>query len=135
MSISWVAPILTGSTPVTSYNIYWDNASGVIINTPIGTTSSSTLTFSSTGLTTNRYYTFAVSALNIIGESGRTSSSPIITATVPGRPSTPILISQSKTSINIGWSDPTNNGGTQLTGYRIEMDSGTSGSPQVFRTM
>jgi titin len=71
----------------------------------------------------------------VIGESGRTSSTPIITATVPGKPSTPILISQSKTSLNIGWSDPTNNGGTQITGYRIEMDSGTSLSPLVFRTM
>jgi hypothetical protein len=37
-------------------------------------------------LTTNRYYTFAVSAWNLIGESSRTSSLRIITATVPGKP-------------------------------------------------
>lgn len=135
ISIAWSAPIQTGSTAITAYRIYWDNASGVIIGTSIGNTSSSTLTFSQTGLTTNRYYTFAVSAVNIIGESSRTSSQPIITATIPGKPSTPILISQGKTSLNIGWNNPTNNGGTPLTGYRIEMDSGTSLSPNVFRTM
>ena len=111
---------------MTAYNIYWDNASGVILGTAIGTTSATTLTFSVTGLTTNRYYTFAVTAVNIIGESPQSTSSPIITATVPGKPHRPSLISQSKTSINIGWSDPTNLGGTTLTGYKIQMDSGTS---------
>jgi titin len=93
------------------------------------------LTYSVTGLTTNRYYTFAVTAVNVVGESSRATSAAIITATVPGQPSTPSLISQSKTSINIGWSNPINTGGTSLTGFIIEMDSGTRESPGVFRTM
>lgn len=36
ISIQWTAPIYTGSTPITSYNIYWDNASGVLVSTAIG---------------------------------------------------------------------------------------------------
>ena len=119
ISIQWTEPLYNGNTPLTAYNIYWDNASGVLLSTAVGTTSATTLTFSITGLTTNRYYTFAVTAVNIIGESSQATSSPIITATVPGQPSKPSLISQSKTSLNIGWSDPNNLGGTSLTGYKI----------------
>lgn len=37
-----------------------------------------------TGLITNKYYKFAVSATNIVGEGLTTVSVPIITATVPG---------------------------------------------------
>ena len=58
----------------------------MILNTAIGSTSATTLTFSVTGLTTNRYYTFAVTAENVIGESPQSTSAPIITATVPGKP-------------------------------------------------
>jgi len=73
-----------GSTPVTGYILYWDNASGTIINTPIGSTSWQTLTYSQAGLQTNKNYIFAVSSVNVVGESPITISAPIITATVPG---------------------------------------------------
>jgi hypothetical protein len=69
---------------VTGYIIYWDNASGTIIKTSIGSTSWQTLTFSQAGLQTNKYYLFAVSSVNVVGESTITMSAPIITATVPG---------------------------------------------------
>ena len=83
--MTWQAPDSDGSTAITGYRLYWDNASGVIIeNQVIGTTSWQTLTFSKAGLTTDKYYKFAVSAINIIGEGPYTQSAPIITATIPG---------------------------------------------------
>jgi hypothetical protein len=84
ISVSWTAPMSDGSTPVTGYILYWDNASGTIINTPIGSTSWQTLTYSQAGLQTNKNYIFAVSSVNVVGESPITISAPIITATVPG---------------------------------------------------
>lgn len=126
ISVSWEAPESDGSTAITAYNLYWDNATGSIINTVIGTTSWQTLTFSISGLTTDSYYTFAVAAVNLVGESPQTVSQAIITATIPGQPPTPALKSSSKTHIEISWSDPLNLGGTNLDSYIVEMDQGTS---------
>lgn len=83
---------------------------------------SQTLTFTLTGLITNKYYKFAVSAVNIVGEGLTAESAPIITATVPGQPGTPSLKSSAKDKIEIMWSDPIDLGGTTLDSYVIEMD-------------
>jgi hypothetical protein len=102
--------------------LYWDNATGTIIDTVIGITSWQTLTFSISGLTTNRYYKFAVAAVNVVGTGPKTTSSAIITATITGQPQTPALKSSSKTHIEIIWSDPLDLGGTTLDSYIVEMD-------------
>ena len=77
-------PESDGSTAITSYNLYWDNATGTIINTAIGSTPWQTRSFSISGLTTDKYYTIAVTAVNIVGEGPKVSTVPIITAKVPG---------------------------------------------------
>jgi hypothetical protein len=84
ISVSWSIPESDGSTAITSYNLYWDNATGTIINVPIGSTSWQTRSFSISGLTTNKYYRFAVAAVNIVGEGAQVNTAPIITAKVPG---------------------------------------------------
>jgi titin len=84
ISIQWSAPSSDGATPITGYLIYWDNATGTMLPESIGSTSWSTLTFTKTGLQTDMYYTFAVSAVNVVGESPQTESVAIITATIPG---------------------------------------------------
>jgi hypothetical protein len=122
ISVRWEAPDYDGDSAIQSYNLYWDNATGSLLPTPIGTTSWQTLTFSVAGLTTDRYYTFAVAAVNVVGEGPAKTSAPIITATVPGQPQTPALKSSSKSHIEIMWSDPIDLGGTALESYIIEMD-------------
>lgn len=106
-----------------------------MISTSIANTNWQTLIFSKSGLTTNIYYKFAVSAYNVIGESPKVLSIPIITATVPDQPIGLSLISQDKSHIKIGWSDPLNEGGTTLQNYIVEMDSGRLKKPGVFKTM
>lgn len=86
ISVQWDEPESTGSTAITGYNLYWDNASGEVINVVIGATGWQTRTFSIAGLTTDQYYIFGVSAVNVVGEGPMTTSSSIITATVPGQP-------------------------------------------------
>ena len=46
IAISWTTPLSDGSSAITGYNIYWDNASGSIINSKIGSTSWQTQSFS-----------------------------------------------------------------------------------------
>jgi len=76
-----------------------------------------------------------VTALNIVGESELTLSAPILTATIPGAVQSLQLKSQSKSHLEIRWSDPLDLGGTALQTYIVEMDSGTSQQPGVFRVM
>jgi len=128
-------PDYDGDSAILSYNLYWDNATGTLLPTPIGTTSWQTLTFSVAGLTTDRYYTFAVAAVNVVGEGPVKISAPIITATVPGQPQTPALKTSSKSHIEIMWSDPIDLGGTALESYIVEMDQGSTNGPDNFKAM
>lgn len=45
------------------------------------------------------------------------------------------MLGQDKSRIQIGWSDPLNQGGTTLQNYLVEMDSGRLRQPGVFKTM
>jgi hypothetical protein len=135
ISVQWQPPESDGSTAITGYNLYWDNATGNIIQMVIGTTSWQTLSFSLAALTTNRYYKFGVTAVNSAGEGPMAVSDAIITATVPGQPQTPALKSSSKVHIEVMWSDPLDLGGTTLDTYIIEMDQGSSVGPDNFKVM
>jgi titin len=103
ITVQWSAPSSDGSTPITGYKLYWDESTGIILPDSIGDTTWQTLQFTQSGLDTDRYYIFAVSAINIVGESPTTSSESIITATVPGVPQALSMKSQSQTHIEIQW--------------------------------
>jgi hypothetical protein len=135
ITVSWAIPANDGSSAIIGYNVYFDNGSGTISSTAIGSTTWQTLTFSKTALTTNTNYLFAVSAYNAVGDGPQATSIPILTATVPGQPQTPALVSSSKSSLQISWSDPVDLGGTTLQSYVVQMDQGSSVGPGVFRVV
>ncbi len=65
--LTWVAPVDTGGTSISSYKIYRGVATGVLVH--VGTTEDgSTLTYTDAELTNNTTYYYAVSAVNVIGE-------------------------------------------------------------------
>lgn len=65
--LTWVAPVSTGGTSISSYKIYRGVATGVLVH--VGTTEDgSTLTYTDAELTNNTTYYYAVSAVNVIGE-------------------------------------------------------------------
>lgn len=132
IQIQWTAPPHDGSSDLIGYRIYWDDNTGVLLETHIAETTRQTLTFSKSGLQTGQYYRFAISAYNAIGEGIKSGQASIITATVPGAPQTPTLVSQSKTQIGIAWQDPLNLGGTTLDSYVVEMDGGSTSGITAF---
>jgi len=127
INLSWSTPSSNGGPPVTGYKINYTLDSGAPIN--IVANSGNTLTtYSHTGLQAGHSYTYKVYAINSVGtgnESNTATAVPTIIITVPGSPTlsaTPL----SSTSIALSWTPPSNDGGSAITGYKIEYANGTS---------
>jgi chitodextrinase len=111
IALAWTAS--TDNVGVTGYRIFRDN---VAIRS-----SGTTLTFTDTGLTANRSYTYTIDAFDAAGNySSRASLSVTTTASsdtvAPGAPTLAATV-QSSTSVALSWSGSTDNVG--VTNYRI----------------
>lgn len=123
-SLTWTAPSNNGSS-ITGYSVIATDASG---NTSTQSTGSSSASYTFTGLTVARAYTFTVAATNAAGTGSYSSSSNSITPyTAPGAPTigTP-SISASSTSATVNWTAPTSTGGSAITGYSIVSSPATT---------
>lgn len=82
MTIRWVAinAPATGNSPITSYNLYWDNGLGEIT---IELADSLITEYSLTGLTGGVFYKFQVRAKNIYGYGERSDIAEIEASDVP----------------------------------------------------
>ena len=127
INLSWSAPTSNGGPPVTGYKINYTLDSGTPVNL-VANSASTLTTYSHTGLQAGHTYTYKVYAINSIGignESNTASAVPTQIITVPGSPiltATPL----SATSVSLSWTPPTNDGGTAITGYKIEYANGTA---------
>ncbi len=129
IDLSWTAPSNNGGYPITGYKIEYRIGSGSY-TTLISNTQSTSTTYSHTGLTSGQLYVYRVSAVNSIG-AGSTSSESSATptssssASTPGTPTSFTATTASPTQINLSWNAPSNNGGSAITGYKIEVKSGS----------
>lgn len=127
INLSWSAPSANGGPPVTGYKINYTLDSGA--PTKLVANSGNTLTtYSHTGLQVGHTYTYTVYAINSVGTGNASNTAtavPTRIITVPGSPTltaTPL----SSTSISISWTPPASDGGSAITGYKIEYANGTS---------
>lgn len=70
---------------------------------------------------------YKISAVNDVGESAQSSSVSVLLGTVPATPTTPIRVSAAQTTITISWDAP-DDGGTPITSYIIDINSGAAGA-------
>ncbi|CAD6368372.1 exported hypothetical protein [metagenome] len=130
VTLFWSAPTNNGGYPITGYKIEYRVNSGTYAEL-ISNTASTSTTYSHNGLVTNSVYTYRVYTITTFGTSNSPSSEVVVqpksssTTTVPGAPTNLVSSAVSSTQINLFWSAPTNNGGSQITGYKIEYKSGT----------
>lgn len=118
----WTAPTDNGGTPITDYNVYWDEGTGGSF-TLLGT-SLNMLSYTKSGLSSGVTYKWKVTAINYISEGAESAVGTIIAATVPDQiTNAPAYVSSTKTSIAVSWIAPYN-GGTPITGYKILMNAG-----------
>ena len=121
VSLTWIAPIITGGSPITDYIIEFstDGSSWTVINDGPGTGTTTTVT----GLTNGEIYSFRVSAVNAIG-TGTPSLVVIATpATIPDAPVTFVGI-RGDTQVSLSWMSPSSNGDS-ITDYLVEFNDGS----------
>jgi titin len=130
INLSWAAPASDGGYPITGYKIEYKIGSGTF-TTLVANTASSTASYSHTGLTNGTTYAYRVSAINSIGTSSTSAEasatpSSSSSAGVPGSVTSLVATPASPTQINLSWVAPSNNGGSTITGYKIEAKKSNS---------
>jgi len=128
MRISWkaVSEIDNGGAPITGYRV--DRTANLADYTTVGTTGPTETMYIDRGLSAGTGYRYQLYAVNSAGP----STTPFIvtettvdasTLTVPGDPTGLTATASGAAAINLAWSVPTDNGGSIITGYQIEVST------------
>jgi titin len=127
--LSWTAPVRTGGAPITGYEIERSANGGTTYTTVIADTGNPATSAVVTGLTNGSEYRFRVRTLTFAGVSATPSNVAI--ATPFGSSAAPTWSSAvaSDSAITLAWVAPAVNGGTPITGYRVE--TSTNGTTWV----
>src|SRR5438093_645548 len=136
ISLRWTAPADNGGSAVTGYQIERSTNGGNTWSTLVNTCGTST-SCSDTGLPHATTFTYRVSAINSIGTSSPSNTASATTlAVAPSSPSGLAATAVSSSQINLTWTAPTDNGGSAITGYKIERstDGGTTWTTLVANT-
>ena len=137
INLSWSAPASTGGSAITGYNIEVSSNGGTSWTTLVADTGNANTTYQHTGLTAPSTRHYRVSAINANGSGVPSNVDSATTGTtVPGAPSGLTATASGSTQINLSWSAPASDGGSAITGYRIEVSpNGASGwTDQVANT-
>ena len=121
-TITWTPPADDGGSPVTGYRI--NSEPGATWELPPGDATSWTFP----GLTNGVSYTFKIRAVNAVGSGAYSDWSNTVVpdgsiATVPGVP-TGVKAVAGNGSATITWTAPASDGGSPITGYRINSSPG-----------
>jgi hypothetical protein len=122
-TVSWLAPLSNGGSPINGY-IITPVKNGVV--QPARTFNSTATKQVVTGLTNGASYKFRVVARNAVGTSAMASSTGGITVGAPGAPSKPTVTNSGGGSLTITFNAPANNG-SAITGYTATCTSSNGG--------
>ena len=128
--LSWSAstPVNSPGDTILGYRLYLFNPEttqytriydGQVSLTPTQTT------YSYNNAVLGTKYSFYVTVLTFNGESSPSTVFTTYACVAPSGFNAPIINSVTLTSISISWSEPTFNGGCQITGYAVFLDSGS----------
>src|SRR3989454_637216 len=136
IDLSWTAPTGVGLV-VSGYEIERSTNGGLTWSVLVASTGSTATTCSDTGLAHTTTFTYRVSAINSVGTGSPSTTASAATLAVAPSPPTGLAASASSSSqISLSWTAPTDNGGSAITGYKIERstDGGTTWRTLVANT-
>lgn len=125
--LTWLAPSNSGSNPLTDYTIQYSQSSTFASGVSTWSHTASTQTSASiSGLTAGATYYFRVAAVTSMA--GAYSSTANLT--LPRLPSAPqnFTATPGDQIIDLSWSAPSDNGGSTITGYKVEYKQSSSGT-------
>jgi hypothetical protein len=121
--VRWQAPADDGGTPVTSYDVRVVGLDGGELRVvPVGT---ATLMTTIDGLAAGDEVSFQVRAVNEVGPGAWSADSGLVTpANAPGAPGIRQAWPRNRAAI-VRWQAPAEDGGADITGYRVQVLLGT----------
>ena len=121
LTVSWSAPTETGGAAITSYDV--EHKLGTLDTwTDVTRTDNDVSTTQViTDLSNGRTYNVRVRAVNSVGSGEWAESSGTPTVTVPGAPAITNVDDIRFREVFIKWDAPADDGGSPITGYRIEI--------------
>ena len=126
VGLTWSAPVSNGGAAVSGYDVYRGTSSGgETLLTTLGNVTGWTDGSAVNGTT----YFYKVSALNSVGEGGKSnelSTTPTAPATVPGSP-TLNSATGGNNAVGLTWSAPVSNGGAAVSGYDVYRGTSSGG--------
>ena len=126
IKVEWDFSAIKDGISATGYKLYADDGrNGAFTEVYNGERYPNVNEFNLGNLVTGNPYRFKVSALNINGESDASASTTIYACLKPTNVAAPYYISSTETSIEIGWTEPKDNG-CDITGFEIYRDTGNN---------
>ncbi len=121
IDLSWTAPADDGGADITGYNIEWSADGNAPWNELVADTGSTTTTYNNTGLQPGQTRHYQVSAINSAGTGAPSSAASATTdANAPDAPTSLSATANGTTRIDLSWTAPADDGGADITGYKIE---------------
>ena len=136
IKLEWKAPASDGGAAVGGYRIEWSADGNMPWQVLVGNTDSTAVTYDDTSLSEGTTRHYRVSAINYIGASAPSGPTSATTYARPGAPTGLNATVLDKSRIELDWDAPGDDGGTAITGYRIEVSTngGTDWSEVVSDT-
>jgi hypothetical protein len=124
VTANWTAPPANGGPPITGYELVVSSG-GTVVTTVTGIARTA-VTRTVTGLTNGTTYTVQVRALNLFGAGPLSAPSNAVTpAGLPGAPTAVVAI-RGNGSADVSWTAPASDGGRAITGYVVQVRTGTT---------
>lgn len=120
INLSWTAPVNSTLDQVNGYKIEISSHCSGSFGDLVANTTTTSITYSNTGLVEGICYAYKVSAINPVGIGSPSNTVYATTWTAPNSPPSLTANAISSSQINLSWIAPTNTGGTSVTGYMIQ---------------